>query len=87
MAIKVPVHSGKPSIMIIVKIEDKQKYLDKNFPFSPVPKLTDKRRCIHCDTVFTVSDYVVTKRKIGELICCPNVPECDGSPIDWVEVR
>lgn len=67
-----------------VIIKNKQKYLDDNYLFEDPPKLTDKKRCIHCDTVFTVADYKVFKDKKGnEFICCPNAPDCDGTVIDW----
>lgn len=70
-----------------VVINDKQKYLDDNFPFEDVPKLTEKKRCIHCDTVFTVEDYKVFKDQTGdEFICCPNAPDCNGTVIDWFPV-
>ena len=65
-------------------IKKKDKYLKENYPFVDIPKLTDKKRCIHCDNVFTVGDYKVFKDKSGdEFICCPNAPECDGTVIDW----
>lgn len=38
-------------------INDKQKYLDENFPFEEVPELIDKKRCIHCDMIFFVGNY------------------------------
>jgi len=67
-------------------ITDKQKYLEENYPFEGVPKLTDKMLCIHCDKIITVSDYKVFKGNDGfEYICCPNAPECSGTVIDWVE--
>ncbi|MBN3584412.1 hypothetical protein JYB64_18610 [Algoriphagus aestuarii] len=67
-----------------VIVKDKQKYLAKNYPFGDIPKLSEKRLCIHCDSVFTVGDYKVFKVKSGEeFICCPNAPECDGTVIDW----
>ncbi len=66
-------------------ISDKQKYLDKNYPFEEIPEVIDKKRCIHCDTVFYVGHYKVFKDQSGnELICCPNSPDCDGTVIDWI---
>lgn len=46
-----------------INILNKERYLDENFPFDEVPKLTDKKRCIHCDTGFIVGDYKVFKDK------------------------
>lgn len=67
-------------------IPDKQKYLEKNYPFVGVPKLTDKKMCIHCENIITVGDYKVFKGEDGfEYICCPNAPECNGTVIDWME--
>lgn len=70
--------------MTEVIITNKKKYLDDNYPFEGVPKLTDKKRCIHCDNIIVVGDYKVFKDKQGEeYICCPNSPDCDGTVIDW----
>ena len=67
-----------------VIIKNKQKYLADNYPFEDIPKLTDKKRCIHCDTIIIVGDFKVFKDKSGnEFICCPNAPDCDGTVIDW----
>ncbi|MCK9426721.1 MAG: hypothetical protein M0Q21_11835 [Ignavibacteriaceae bacterium] len=69
-------------------IKDKQKYLAEHYPFVGIPKLTDKRQCIHCDNIFTVGNYKVFKDKNGdEFICCPNAPNCDGMVIDWFELE
>lgn len=65
-------------------IKNKQKYLNDNYPFEDAPKLTDKKRCIHCDEIIKVGDFKVFKDKQGEeFIYCPNAPECDGTVIDW----
>lgn len=68
-----------------VIITNKQKYFDDNYPFGDAPKLTDKKRCIHCDNIIVVGDYKVFKDKQGvEYICCPNAPDCSGTVIDWI---
>lgn len=65
-------------------LSDKQKYLNEHYPFKEIPEVTDKKRCIHCDTVFFVGYYKVFKNEAGEeFICCPNAPDCDGTVIDW----
>jgi len=67
-----------------VIIKNKLKYLSDNYPFEDTPKLTDKKRCIHCDNIITVGDFKVFKDNEGEeFICCPNAPDCDGTVIDW----
>jgi len=68
-------------------IKDKEKYLEENYPFSDTPQLSEKKRCIHCDTIFTVGDFKVFKDKKYEYISCPNAPECDGTVIDWFNVE
>jgi len=66
-------------------ISDKQKYLETNYPFDPVPELYDRKICIHCDQPFVVGNYKILKDSTGmEFICCPNAPECDGTVIDWL---
>ena len=42
-----------------VIIKDKQKYLDENYPFTEVPELADRRKCIHCDSVIIVGNYKI----------------------------
>jgi len=42
-------------------IKDKQKYLEENYPFKGMPKLTDKLECIHCGSILTVGDFKVYK--------------------------
>ncbi len=70
-----------------VIIKDKQKYLEEHYPFDDLPKLTDKRRCIHCDSIFTVGNYKVYIDDFGdELIYCPIAPDCDGTVIDWMSI-
>ena len=67
-------------------IENKQEYLDKNYPFVDIPRLTDNKLCLHCDKIITVGDYKVFKDDTNfEYICCPNAPMCNGSVIDWME--
>ncbi len=68
-------------------IADKQQYLDSHYPFDEIPELMDKKRCIHCYSIFYVGEYNVFKDKNGdEFICCPNAPDCDGTVIDWFPV-
>jgi hypothetical protein len=71
-----------------VHIEDKQKYFDENYIFENPPKLTDRKRCIHCDQIITVGEFKVFKDKFGdEYIYCPNAPDCDGTIIDWFDLE
>lgn len=68
-------------------ITNKKKYLDDNYPFVGTPKLTDKKRCIHCNEIITVGDFKVYKiNNEVELIYCPNAPECNGTLIDWIDL-
>ena len=70
-----------------ILIKDKQKYLDDCPLYEHAPKLTDKKKCLHCRQIITVGDYKVFRYKDGsEYICCPNAPQCNGSAIDWFEV-
>lgn len=74
--------------MIEIKIEDKQKFFDANYPFGNTPKLTDMKQCIHCDNIITVGDFKVFKDDSGmEYICCPHAPDCDGTVIDWFDLE
>ncbi len=71
--------------MTEVLIENKQKYLDENFPFAERPPLTEMRECLHCGNVITIGDYKVFRDDLGEeYISCPHAPECDGTVIDWM---
>jgi hypothetical protein len=75
-------------MMTEVLIKDKQKYLNENYPFVGIPKLTDKMECIHCNSIITVGDYKVYQDETGfEFICYPNAPGCNGTLIDWMEIE
>ena len=69
-------------------IKDKQKFLTENYPFENPPSVMDKKKCIHCDTVFFVGDFKVFKDDTGfEFICCPKAPDFDGTVIDWFPLK
>lgn len=68
-----------------VIISDKQEYLNQHYPFTDIPNMADKKRCLHCYKIFTVKDYKVYKGENGfEYICCPHSPDCNGTIIDWM---
>ena len=67
-----------------IKIEDKEKYLKENYPLVPIPKLTDKLKCIHCGEIFVVENFRVLYKNGEEIIFCPNAPNCDGQVFDWI---
>jgi hypothetical protein len=70
-----------------LRIEDKQKYLNENYPFNEIPEVSDRKRCIHCDSIIIVGNYKVFVDEQGvEYICCPNAPECNGTVIDWLDI-
>ena len=75
--------------MTEIKIADKKKYLEDNYPFGGVPQLYEKRECLHCGKIITVGDYKVYRDEDDgfEYICCPHAPECDGTIIDWMPLR
>ena len=70
-----------------MQLRTKKVFLEENYPFEAVPKLTDKRKCIHCDKIITVGDYKAFQDSEDGaiLIYCPNAPECDGTVIDWMK--
>ena len=68
-------------------IKNKHQYLEENYPFEEIPKLTDKKHCIHCDNDIIVGDFKVFLEDSEEYICCPNAPECDGTIIDWIDIE
>lgn len=71
-----------------LKVEDKKKYLQENYPFTNPPKLTDSKECIHCGEIITVGEFKVFTDELGnEFIACPNAPSCNGSVIDWIPVE
>ena len=70
-----------------IVIKDKQNYLIKNYPFSEIPDLADRKKCIHCDSEIIVGNYKVFADDSGvEYISCPNTPKCNGTVIDWVDI-
>ncbi len=73
--------------MKLKEIKDKESYLKKHYPFANVPKLTDKKHCIHCEMDIIVGDYKVEVKNGKEYILCPNAPECDGTLMDWFNIK
>ena len=74
--------------MTEIKVEDKQKYFNANYPFADPPELADRQECMHCGEIIIVGNFKVFKHDSGfEFICCPNAPECNGTVIDWLPVR
>ncbi len=69
------------------EIKDKEAYLNKYYPFVGIPKLTDKKHCIHCDKDIIVGDYKVEVSFGEEYIVCPNAPSCTGTLVDWFDVH
>ncbi len=72
---------------IAIPQDEKQKFLDENYPFGEIPRLDDLKLCIHCDQVIRVGDFRVIRIDSDEFnyICCPNYPNCDGTVIDWLD--
>ena len=74
--------------MMEILIENKQNYINENYPFAEIPSLTDLKECIHCGSIITVGDYKVFRDNTGEeYICCPNAPDCDGTVIDLLDLQ
>jgi hypothetical protein len=74
--------------MTFKQIENKDRYLFENYPFEKIPKLTDKKHCLHCDKTIIVGDYKVEIDEFyEEYIVCPNAPECDGTVMDWISLK
>lgn len=71
-----------------IKIQDKQSYLNENYPFTDVPELADRKECIHCESHIIVGNYKVFRNELGqEYIYCPNAPACNGTVIDWIDIE
>lgn len=73
------------------KIKAKKEYLENTSPFLDIPKLTDKKTCLHCNKNIIVGDYkILIQEEISgnmtsfiDIITCPN-SDCDGTLIDWI---
>lgn len=75
------------------QIENKEVFLKENYPFANVPKLGDKKHCIHCNKTIIVGDFKVEteynelKGEDHDYIVCPNAPECKGNVMDWMDLE
>lgn len=75
------------------EIQDKEAFLKENYPFANVPKLGDKKHCLHCNQTITVGDYKVEtaynvlKGADHDYIVCPNAPKCNGNCTDWMDLE
>ena len=69
----------------IIPEEDKEIVLEQLYPFSPIPKLTDKMYDIHADKTFIVKDFRVTWEHGMNFLVSPYYPESGGTVIDWMD--
>lgn len=68
----------------IIDESQREIYFIEKCPFSPVPKFSSTKYCLHCAKLIKVKDYKVEIFEGEELIVCPNAPECNGSALDWM---
>lgn len=69
----------------IIPEEDKELVLEQLYPFTPVPKLTDKLYDLHADKTFTARDFRVTWENGMNYLVSPYYPESGGTVIDWID--
>lgn len=69
----------------IIPDEDKEILLEKLYPFSPIPKLTDVVYDLHADKTFVIKDFRVTWEHGMSYLVSPYYPESGGTVIDWVD--
>lgn len=69
----------------IIPDEDRELVLEQLYPFSPIPKLTDRMIDIHTDKPFTVKDFRVTWEHGMNYLVSPYYPEGGGTVIDWID--
>lgn len=67
----------------IIPDEDRELVLAQLYPFSPVPKLTDRMIDIHVDREFIVKDFRVTWEHGMNDLVSPYYLEGGGTVIDW----
>ncbi len=67
----------------IIPEEDREIVLEQLYPFSPIPKLTDKMYDIHAEKTFIVKDFRVTWEHGMNFLVSPYYPESGGTVIDW----
>jgi len=75
--------------MNLIEVKDKEIFLKANYPFKEIPKMDDKKYCLHCGEIIIVGDFKVERAndllgKEFDYIVCPNAPKCDGTLIDWM---
>lgn len=64
-------------------IKNKSDYIKKNSPVEGHENIEDKRKCLHCESVFQIKDYKVVAGPEIDYISCPYYPVCDGDILDW----
>lgn len=67
----------------IIPDEDRELVLEQLYPFSPIPKLTNRMIDIHVDREFIVKDFRVTWEHGMNYLVSPYYPEGGGTVIDW----
>ena len=69
-------------------IKEKQQYLIDNRIFTKILNVNDKKHCTHCNSTISVGDYkVIRDEDNNDYICCPNYPKCNGTIIDWFDIK
>ena len=77
--------NGASAEEFIIPDEDRELVLEKLYPFSPIPKLTDVLYDLHADKTFMVRDFRVTWEHGMNYLVSPYYPESGGTVIDWID--
>ena len=75
--------NGKWVDEFIIPEEDKEIVLKQVYPFSPIPKLTEKKFDFYVDKVFLVKDFRVTWEMDINFLVGAYYDESGWSIVDW----
>ncbi|CAN0536818.1 unnamed protein product, partial [Laminaria digitata] len=68
----------------IIPDDQKQTFLEENYPFAEVPKLSERRYDLHAGKNFVVRDYKFVREEGSNYIVSPYYYEGGGTVIDWM---
>ena len=66
--------------------DERENVLQKLYPFTPCPKLTEKRLDIHEQKEFVIQDYRVIRERNRNFLVSPYYPRSGGMVVDWMPI-
>ena len=77
---------GPDALEYEIPDDERENVLQKLYPFTPCPKLTEKRLDIHEQKEFVIQDYRVIRERNRNFLVSPYYPRSGGMVVDWMPI-